>query len=245
MSNDLPINSMQVLLNKKEKEQLVIGLHQQGKTIREIAHAAHLSFTDIGTIIRKTDGRDEDGVETNDLKNRSKDTKALYLFSIGKTPLQVAIELDLPAIEVHDLFEEFWALNQLHELACIYDEIKNFLPSFLKLFHSLKERRMLGEKHISKFLKYADHDLPELTDRIQRLTNDIIDLEWKKKQSGDVISVANTNIIQLRNTLNWYQKNIELKKQILSNLDQQLNQKIYALDQKIAGHSSVTKLVRK
>ena len=40
---------MQVL-NKQDKEQLAIKLHQQGKTIREIAHAAHLSFADIGKI---------------------------------------------------------------------------------------------------------------------------------------------------------------------------------------------------
>jgi len=36
---------LQIVLNKREKEQLVIKLHQQGKTIREIAHAAHLSYS--------------------------------------------------------------------------------------------------------------------------------------------------------------------------------------------------------
>jgi transposase len=85
-----------VALNRRDKEQLVIKLHQEGKTIREIASAAHLSFSDIGTIIRRADGHDKDSdIETKDLKNKSKDTQALYLFSIGKTPLEVAIELDL------------------------------------------------------------------------------------------------------------------------------------------------------
>ena len=42
---------MQVL-NKYNKEQLVIELHRDGKTIREIAAAAHLSFSDIGKIIK-------------------------------------------------------------------------------------------------------------------------------------------------------------------------------------------------
>ena len=37
------------LLNRRDKEQLVIELHRQGKTIREIASAAHLSFTGIGS----------------------------------------------------------------------------------------------------------------------------------------------------------------------------------------------------
>jgi transposase len=43
---------MQVILNKKEKEQLVIKLYQDGKPIREIARQAHLSFGSIGKIIR-------------------------------------------------------------------------------------------------------------------------------------------------------------------------------------------------
>src|SRR5687768_14573297 len=82
--------------------------------------------------------------------------------------------------EVEEIQQDYWALNQLHELSFVYNEIKNFLPSFMKLFHSLKEHKILSEKQISKFLKYADHDLPELTDKIQRLINDAIELEFKK-----------------------------------------------------------------
>jgi hypothetical protein len=48
------------VLNRQDKEELVIRLHKEGKTIRQIAHIAHLSFTDIGSIIRKIDGRDND-----------------------------------------------------------------------------------------------------------------------------------------------------------------------------------------
>ena len=156
---------MQVL-NKYDKEQLVIELHSQGKTIRQIAAGAHLSFTDIGSIIRRTYGQDgEAGVETKDMKDKTRETKALFLFSNGKKPIDVAIELDLTASEVHEMQEEFWALNDLHELALAYNEIRAYLPSFLKLFHCLKERRMLDEKHIFKFLKYANYDLSDLENK--------------------------------------------------------------------------------
>jgi ribosomal protein L22 len=235
---------MQVLLNKKEKEQLVIDLHQQGKTIREIARVAHLSFKDIGSIIRRIDGGDDD-VNANYLSNKSKATRALYLFKTGKKPIDVAIELDLPSNEVDELQQEFWALNQLPEVAFLYDETKNFLPSFLKLYHYLKDRRMLSEKHISKFLRYADHDLPQLMNKIQQLTSDVIDLEFKKKQSKDIMSVANTNIAQLRDISNWYQRNIELRRQILMDLDIKLNQKMCALHEKPTRDSSGMKQARK
>ena len=141
---------MQVVLNRRDKEQLVIKLHQEGKTIRTIASAALLSFSDIGSIIHKIDGKVDDGV---DLKNKSPETKALFLFANGKKPIDVAIELNLSASEVQNLLEEFWALNELHELAFVYDEIRTFLPSFLKLFHCLKKNKMLSEKYITDILR--------------------------------------------------------------------------------------------
>jgi hypothetical protein len=81
------------------------------------------------------------------------------------------------------MLEEFWALNDLHELVFAYYEIKSYLPSFLKLFHCLKERRMLDEKQISKFLRHANYDLSDLTDRVECLSNEIINLEGQKRNS--------------------------------------------------------------
>jgi hypothetical protein len=95
---------MQVL-NKYEKEELVIKMHKDGKTIREIAAAVHMSFGDIGKIIRGIDGPTNDNNNSNDidLSKKSKSTQALYLFQNGKKPIDVAIELDIPYIEVEDL----------------------------------------------------------------------------------------------------------------------------------------------
>jgi DNA-binding NarL/FixJ family response regulator len=41
------------MLSRTEKEQRVIELYQQGKTTREIAQEVHMSFGNIGSIIRK------------------------------------------------------------------------------------------------------------------------------------------------------------------------------------------------
>ena len=51
---------MQVVLNKKEKEELVIKLYQDGKPIREIARQAHLSFGSIGKIIKTINNNGDD-----------------------------------------------------------------------------------------------------------------------------------------------------------------------------------------
>jgi DNA-binding NarL/FixJ family response regulator len=38
---------------REEREEYVFELYQQGKSIREIAQEIHMSFSDIGAIIRK------------------------------------------------------------------------------------------------------------------------------------------------------------------------------------------------
>jgi hypothetical protein len=95
----------------------------------------------------------------------------------------------------------------------------------MKLFHLLKEREMLNEEFLISFLKYAGYDLPELTYRIQQLANEVIDLESKKKQSIDELA-------QLGDTLDWYHRNIKLNKQILADLDKQINHKQNILHKK-------------
>ena len=203
---------MQVVLNRRDKEQLVIKLHQEGKTIREIASSAHMSFGDIGKIINRIDGRDnDDRVEAKiNIKNKSKDTQALFLFSIGKKPIEVAVELDLSASEVQNMLEEFWTLNDLHELALAYNEIRAYLPSFLKLFHCLKERRMLDEKHIFKLLRYADYDLSDLENRVQSLSNEITNLEGQKRNAMNKVILWSAQLSDLGKAIDI--KNQQLKR---------------------------------
>jgi chromosome segregation ATPase len=120
-------------------------------------------------------------------------------------------------------------LNQLHELAFLFNEIKNNLPSFIKLFNLLKRNKMLGEELISKLLRYANQDLSSLENKIQKLTGDVTDLEWKKKQSQDIIEILNSSMSELRRTLNSYDMTTGLRKLILADLDAKMNQKLCSL----------------
>jgi hypothetical protein len=62
-------------MNLEEKKDLVIQLHKEGKTQREIAQVAHMSVRDISKIIRKFEGVSED---------KSLETRTLDLFYQGK-----------------------------------------------------------------------------------------------------------------------------------------------------------------
>ena len=40
-------------MTREEREEYVIGLYKDGKSVRQIAELAHMSFRDIGTITKK------------------------------------------------------------------------------------------------------------------------------------------------------------------------------------------------
>ena len=147
-----------------------------------------------------------------DIKNKSKATQARFLLSCGKRPIEVAVELDLTASEVHDIQEEYWVLNDVYELAFVYSEIKSYLPSFLKLFNCLKERRMLDEKNIYKFIKNANYDLSDLANRVQCLSNEIINLEGQKRNLMNKVILWSAQLSDLG-------KAIEIRNQQLTRMD--------------------------
>jgi hypothetical protein len=235
---------MQVL-NKFEKEELAIKMHREGKTLREIASAAHLSFGDIGKIIKRIDGLDNNGGNNSndiDLSKKSTSTQALYLFENGKKPIvDVAIQLDIPYSEVEDLLQEYWALKNLYDLACLFIDIKSDLTPFVRLFRLLKKNKMLDEKKILKFIKYANDDLPALEYRCHRLGSDAVELLYTKKQLANEAVALSSHVFQLEKLQKQCQMEIQQKRQIISNLDQQLNQKVHALEKKLAKNDSTSK----
>jgi hypothetical protein len=95
-------------LNKFQKQALVIELHNQGRTIRQIAEVVHMGFKDIADVIKKHTGEEKDSV---DKSGKSKDVRAFELFLHGKDPVEVAIELDMSADEVEELLVQYWRLS--------------------------------------------------------------------------------------------------------------------------------------
>jgi transposase len=101
------------IIRRQERERLVLELYNQGKTIREIAKEARMSFRDIGAILNKTlkekteatkeQGQDNTRAQCNQQENLSLSAQAYKLFSDRKTPLEVAIALNLTlkSFDVH------------------------------------------------------------------------------------------------------------------------------------------------
>jgi chromosome segregation ATPase len=82
---------------------------------------------------------------------------------------------------------------------------------------------MLDDGYISKFLRYANYDLPTLENKIQNLTGDVIDLEWKKRDLNNNITLWNAQLSDLGRTIVHYQNAIESKKQQLLRMDKRVS----------------------
>jgi len=172
-----------------------------------------MSFGDIGKIIHRIDGQANDDPDI-DLGNKSKETKALWLFENGKRPIDVAIELDIPYSEVTELEQEYWALLQLYELPLVYQELKYDFDSF-ELFKLFKKNKMLNKPQILKILRYVGHDLPSLESKIRKLTSDVRDLELRKKDLNNTIMLQHSQLFDLGQAIIRYQSAIDSKKQQL------------------------------
>jgi DNA-binding CsgD family transcriptional regulator len=181
-----------MVLTRAEKEALVKRLFEEGKTIREIAKEAHMSFTDISAIIRKVTGGSS---KNNSVKpTKSIEVRALGLFSKGKTPVEVAIKLDISSEEAETFFIRYWRLKQQYDFELKYKEMKNQLPSFLQLYGVIKSASVT-EKEVVILIRCA-REIPQLRTTNQNLKNENTGLEHQKGSLlSDVYYLQNLEVI--------------------------------------------------
>ena len=97
-----------MVLNRQEKEELVLDLYyNKKKTYREIAKEARISPRDIKNILNRA------SKESESEHSMSISSQAYKLFSEGRTPMQVAIALNLRENEVTQYYKEYWSYSKL------------------------------------------------------------------------------------------------------------------------------------
>src|SRR6185437_1370386 len=146
------------MLNKKEKEELVIKLLDEGKTTREIAQIAHVSLRNIGLISRKASGDDSledddsDLIQDKKLKDKSYYAQSFQMFKENKSLVDVVIELDLDTDKVQAYYSNYLDLTNRNKLTDIYLELKNDFPFLLHLYKRIQEEK-LSKQYINALLE--------------------------------------------------------------------------------------------
>ena len=102
------------------------------------------------------------------------------MFSEGNDPVDVVIALDIPADEVRAIYLDYWGLNDMHKLVEVYEEIRPYLSSVLRLHKILNDLGM-REQEIINVLNLANrHQLEHLQSKAEYLRNDMDMLENQK-----------------------------------------------------------------
>ena len=203
------------ILTRQERERLVRELYNQGKTYRKISKEARISPRDIGAILNKAveeknaerskEEQDNNGVKSQNQEQQKRQlslsAQAYKLFSDRKTPLDVAIALNLRESEVTKFYKEYWKLKQLHNLNTVYEEIKDDIEYFLKL-HKLSKAKGMGLKQVVNLLQIANNDLPSIEERFKRLRNDVDMLQFRKHTLEGKLYQLNNQIATTTKLLN-------------------------------------------
>src|SRR5215218_8296210 len=116
-----------------------------------------MSFRDIGTILKKASGEKKES-QDKEQSLLSPSSQAYRLFSKSKTPLQVAIALNLSESETTKFYQEYWNLKQMHELRMVYEEIGDDIVHLLKLYRLSKGAHMNSE-HVVNLLQISNEYL--------------------------------------------------------------------------------------
>ena len=149
-------------MDKKQKEALVLALLEKGKTYREITKEAGVSPNTVKAVMNRA-GLDE---------STSTHSRAFELFSEGKTPLQVAITLNLEADIVIQYHRRYFMLLGCTEFTKVYPQIKDNPWPYVNLVQLAKNAGM-GDGEVVELLKIANGHLPRVRLEYDRVIEEI------------------------------------------------------------------------
>src|SRR5215217_4401709 len=146
-----------------------------------------MSPRDIHAIIKEEEARRQKH------KQQEISSKAYQLFSEGKTPVEVAIALNIGQPEITKLYREYCKLRGHDKLNTIFKETNGKIWTFLKLYKELIKKRHMSIKQVANAVDIAIHKLPYMESlyrqakdqaenmqrTIQRLASDIAALQCK------------------------------------------------------------------
>lgn len=73
-------------------------------------------------------------------KEKSPRTKALVMYALGRTPFEVATELDMSTQEAERCHLDYWTLNGMKELAEVYTDNRGSIMSLVYLHYEIDAR---------------------------------------------------------------------------------------------------------
>ncbi len=186
-----------MLLNKKEKEELVIKLANEGLTTRQIAKEVRISLRTIGKILNKSTDDvapdDEDLKKQRQLRGLSPYAQAFQMFQLNKPLTDVAISLDIATNTVLYYYKDYLRLVNMRRLLSIYNELKDDLPLFIHLHRRIKKEK-LTKQDVADIIEYQSQ-LIDLDKKVDFYNNHIkglmIQIEYLENEYDELNKKVN------------------------------------------------------
>ena len=193
----LGTNNIEGTMDKKQKEALVLAMLEKGESYRSIAQRAKVSPNTIKMLANRA-GLDE----TTSIQSR-----AFELYVQQKTPVEVAIALNLEAEKAIRYHQEYIMLLGITEFTKVYLQIKDNPWPYVNLVQLTQNARM-GDGEVVEVLKIANGYLPRVRLEYDRVKAELNSLEAKKlnlfnenQRQCDEISNLHTEIDCLQSVL--------------------------------------------
>src|SRR6476620_11504384 len=182
-------------LNRKETEDLIVDLYyNQKKTFREIQQIVRKYPRDIKVILNKVEP---------ERSSLSIPAQAYKLYSEGKTPIEVAIILNIREPEATQFNLEYWKLSQLHSLNRIYQDTNGNLSSLVDLHRQMKAAGLTME-HVIRLLQMANNDLQSIERKCQDLKREAAALTGKNLNAVSTFQQLGNDISEECKILSQY-----------------------------------------
>ena len=182
-------------MDKKQKEALVLAMLEKGESYRDIAQKAKVSPNTIKMLANRA-GLDE---------STSISSRAFELYVQQKTPVEVAIALNLEAEKAINYYHQYFMLLGITEFTKAYLQVKDNPWPYVNLVQLTQNARM-GDGEVVELLKIANGYLPRVRLEYDRL----------KEEKSSLQAEINSWRTELNNIALTYQqfvdRNIELKK---------------------------------
>ncbi len=197
-------------MNKKQKEALVLALAEKGKTYREITKEAGVSPNTIKAVLNRAGLNESTSIHS----------RAFELFSEGKTPLQVAITLNLEAEKAIQYHQQYFMLLGCTEFTKVYLQIKDNPWAYVN-FVKLALNSGMSDNEVEELLKIANGHLPRVKLEYDRLKAGLNSLEDEKTNSTEDYHRLCNEISGMKTTVDQLQLTIKESKDEKAKLEMQ------------------------
>jgi transcriptional regulator len=216
-----------IYLSIKEKEKYVIELCKQDKTYKEIAHQLKISPREISKILKKATGE----IEEKERKKivLSKTAQALKLYKKGKSPIDVAIKLDLSTQEANSLYIDYLSLNNLHHFVERFKEFdKDSLQDLIDNCDFIKENGITKEEIVEAIKKR--NELIKIKEEYHNIAEELKDLKRQREFYISDNKILKCKNCELNNEYISLVSNNESANRMLQLKNNELNKKRVLLD---------------